>query len=201
MISKIELGDDVIEEIQKLKKSESKDELIQLYLRQIKDITRMSELTLSDYASDEIEKLQKLISGELVIEKSKVPFERKEPSERNSLTFFLEDRGGNKKDYEESMINLEMKIEKDLVKMFRDLDIQASVKTDRYSLPYTNQVEHTGYGESYLNAAFLSAPFKRKIVKELLDKRVHKIRFFVFAEIEDQFPMGRVNYYFNYYVH
>lgn len=126
---------------------------------------------------------------------------RKIPSERNSLIFFLEDVKGNKKEYEDSMINLEERIEKALIEMLRELDIQSSVKTDRYSLPYTNQVVHTGYGESYLNAAFLSAPFKRKIVKELLEKNLFKIRFFVFAEIEDHLPMGKVNYYFNYYIH
>lgn len=126
---------------------------------------------------------------------------RKVPSEGNSLTFFLEDLKGNKKVYEDAMIDLEMRIEKSLIDMLRELDIQSSVKTDRYSLPYTNQVVHTGYGESYLNAAFFSAPFKRKIVKELLENNIFKIRFFIFAEIEDKFPMGKVNYYFNYYPH
>jgi hypothetical protein len=126
---------------------------------------------------------------------------RKIPSVSNRLTFYMEDMEGNVREYEESMINLEKRIEKALIEMFRELDIQASVKTDRYSLPYTDQVLHTGYGESYLNAAFLSAPFKRKIVKELLEKNLFKIRFYVFAEIEDQFPMGKVNYYFRYYKH
>jgi hypothetical protein len=125
---------------------------------------------------------------------------RKTPSPKNSLTFFMKDRT-DLVEYEKAIVKLEKKIEKSLIKMFSNLDINAIVKTDRYSLPYTDEVIHTGFGESYLNAAFESAPFKRKVLSRVLTEDLYKLRFYVFAEIEDHFPMGKVYYYFRYYKH
>ena len=68
-------------------------------------------------------------------------------------------------------------------------------------MPFNKQIKHTGYGESYLNAAFETGDFFRKIVKEIIDQDLYKVRFYIFSEIEDSFPMGKVNYYFNYYKH
>lgn len=126
---------------------------------------------------------------------------RKIPSPNNSLTFFMEKMNGEVAEYETSMVNLEKQIEKRLIDTFRSFDINATVKSDRYSLPYTHEIKHTGYGESYLNGAFESMPLFRKIFKEILDENLYKIRFYIFAEIEDHFPMGKVNYYFRYYKH
>jgi hypothetical protein len=126
---------------------------------------------------------------------------RKIPSPNNSLTFFMEKMNGEVAEYETAMVNLEKQIEKRLIDTFRSFDINATVKSDRYSLPYTHEIKHTGYGESYLNGAFESMPLFRKIFKEILDENLYKIRFYIFAEIEDQFPMGKVNYYFRYYKH
>jgi len=127
------------------------------------------------------------------------------PSPSNSLLFFIDERrtgkGNIEEAYEKAMINLETSMEKDLLEILKSLDISSSVKSDRYSLPYNNTIEHTGYGESYLNAAYDRRPFFKKIVKELLDKDPYKIRFFIFAEVEDAIYMGKVKYYFNYYVH
>ena len=126
---------------------------------------------------------------------------RKIPSPNNSLTFFMEKMNGEVAEYETAMVNLEKQIEKRLIDTFRSFDINATVKSDRYSLPYTHEIKHTGYGESYLNGAFESMPLFRKIFKEILDENLYKIRFYIFAEIEDRFPMGKVNYYFRYYKH
>lgn len=122
------------------------------------------------------------------------------PKPENSLLFFLKDPSDTAA-YEKSMVDLEKKIEKKLLEMFNDLNINATVKTDRYSLPHTKEIKITQYGESYLNGAFESWAFKRKIFKEVLGNDLHKLRFYVFAEVEDHFPMGRVNYYFRYYPH
>lgn len=126
---------------------------------------------------------------------------RKIPSPNNSLTFFMDKMNGEVAEYESAMVKLEKQIEKSLIETFRKFNIHASVKTDRYSLPYTHEIKHTGYGESYLNGAFETMPLYRKVFKELLDENIYKIRFYIFAEIEDQFPMGKVNYYFRYYKH
>lgn len=125
---------------------------------------------------------------------------RKIPSPNNSLTFFMEKKD-KVEDYETAMVKLEKQIEKRFIETFRNFDINATVKTDRYSLPYTHEIKHTGYGESYLNGAFESMPLFRKVFKELLNENLYKIRFYIFAEIEDHFPMGKVNYYFRYYQH
>lgn len=125
---------------------------------------------------------------------------RKIPSPNNSLLFFMKDPA-NHEEYEKAMVDLEKKIEKSLIKMFSKVEVSATVKSNRYSLPYTDEVIHTGFGESYLNGAFESAPFKRKIMNRVLGEDLYKLRFYVFAEIEDHFPMGKVTYYFRYYKH
>jgi hypothetical protein len=63
------------------------------------------------------------------------------------------------------------------------------------------QIKTTQWGESYLNGAFETEKFFRTVIKTVLNHEPMpwKLRFYVFAEVEDQFPMGKVNYYFNYY--
>lgn len=133
---------------------------------------------------------------------------RKIPSESNSLLFFLK-IGDNQKvenyldEYEKAMISKEISMEEWLLNTFSHLGIHATVKSDRYSLPIMYQIKSTQYGETYLNGAFETFNIFKKVLGKLLagGEAVYKIRFYVFAEIEDHFPMGKVNYYFNYYVH
>ena len=132
--------------------------------------------------------------------------ERNIPDMKNQLLFFMDGKNGREEDrtpekYEEHMINLEKKIEKDMIEVLFKMGIHATVKTDRYSLPYQFQVKTTQNGESYLNGAFESVKLYREVLRNLLEMDVYKIRFYIFAEVEDSFPMGRVNYYFNYYIH
>ena len=128
------------------------------------------------------------------------------PEMSNQLLFFLDGKNGKEEDrtpekYEESMINLEKKIEKDMIGVLSKMGINASVKTDRYSLPYQFQVKTTQYGESYLNGAFESVKLYRAVLKEMTTLNLYKIRFYILAEVEDAPYMGKVNYNFNYYIH
>ena len=128
------------------------------------------------------------------------------PDMNNQLLFFMDGKNGKEEDrkpekYEESMINLEKKIEKDMIEVFKKMGINASVKTDRYSLPFQGQIKTTQNGESYLNGAFESIQLYRKVLHKMVELNVYKVRFYIFAEVEDSFPMGKVNYYFNYYIH
>jgi hypothetical protein len=128
------------------------------------------------------------------------------PEMGNQLLFFMDGKNGKEKNrtpekYEESMINLEKKIEKDMIKVLSKMGINASVKTDRYSLPFQDQIKTTQHGESYLNGAFESIKLYRTVLHKMVDLNVYKVRFYIFAEVEDSFPMGKVNYYFNYYIH
>jgi len=128
------------------------------------------------------------------------------PNMGNQLLFFMDGENGKREDrtpekYEEHMINLEEKIEKDMIEVFHKMGINATVKTERYSLPYQFQIKTTQNGESYLNGAFESIKLYRAVLSELVRMDVYKIRFYIFAEVEDSLPMGKVNYYFNYYIH
>ena len=122
------------------------------------------------------------------------------PEMKNQLLFYM-DKDRTPEKYEETMINLEKKIEKDMIGVLSKLGINASVKTDRYSLPFQGQIKTTQNGESYLNGAFESFQLYRKVLYKMLELNVYKVRFYILAEVEDSFPMGKVNYYFKYYVH
>jgi hypothetical protein len=122
------------------------------------------------------------------------------PEMKNQLLFYM-DKDRTPEKYEETMINLEKKIEKDMIGVLSKLGINATVKTDRYSLPFQGQIKTTQNGESYLNGAFESFQLYRKVLYKMLELNVYKVRFYILAEVEDSFPMGNVNYYFKYYVH
>ena len=134
---------------------------------------------------------------------------RNVPKMNNSLLFFLDMRNKKPKvnednyleEYEKYMIKRELSMEKWLLGTFSHLGINASVKSNRYSLPIKYQVKVTQHGESYLNGAFETYQLFREVLKTVLseDPFPWKLRFYVFAEVEDSFPMGRVNYYFNYH--
>jgi len=124
------------------------------------------------------------------------------PNMENRLLFFMDNKGERTTEkYEEAMIDLEKKIEKDMIFVLSKMGINASVKTDRYSLPVKNQIKTTQYGESYLNSTFKSHKLYREVLSEMLKMNVHKVRFYIFAEVEDSLYLGKVNYYFNYYIH
>jgi coenzyme F420-reducing hydrogenase alpha subunit len=103
-------------------------------------------------------------------------------------------------EYEKQMCNLEKSIEEKVIKMLDMIGTHASVKTDRYSLPYKHQIRHTRQASSYLNDAFDTRQFIREIAEEVLKYEITKLRFYVFAEMEGGM-FGKMNYYFNYYPH
>ena len=103
-------------------------------------------------------------------------------------------------EYEKQMRNLEKSIEEKVIKMLDMINTHASVKTDRYSLPYKHQIKHTRNAGSYLNDTFDTRQFIREIASEVLKYEITKLRFYVFAEMEGGM-FGKMNYYFNYYTH
>ena len=121
------------------------------------------------------------------------------PSMENRLLFFLNEP--TPEQYIESMIDLEKKIEKDMIDVFNKIGVHAIVKTDRYSLPYQHEIKTTQMGESYLNGAFESIKLYREVLKQMINYDVRKIRFYILAEVVDTVSMGKVNYYFRYYEH
>lgn len=100
-------------------------------------------------------------------------------------------------------------MEKDIISFLQSLDIVASVKTDKHSLPYTDVVVSKLTFESDVAAMFNYRRTYREIIKELLNKNVYKIRFYVHIETYDDessgisrlFQLCGVKYSFRYYIH
>ena len=110
-------------------------------------------------------------------------------------------------DYMKFIKEFEIKCEHSLITLFDSLNIQSSVKTDRYSLPYKEEIISTIEGASNLDYAFTLNNITRDIVKELLDKKIYKLRFYLTVDAiiendtEDRHFFGRVVYKFRYVKH
>lgn len=111
-------------------------------------------------------------------------------------------------DLKEYLPKLEVELEEKIIEFISQVGIQSSVKTDRYSLPYTNEIVFDLGYESYINGMYELERILRPITKELLEKDVHKIRFYVFIETYDKNYRGLLGlpgcgfkYHFRYYVH
>jgi hypothetical protein len=110
-------------------------------------------------------------------------------------------------DYLKCITEFEIKCEHSLITLFDSLNIQSSVKTDRYSLPYKEEIICTIDGASNLDYAFTLSNITREIVKELLEKNVYKLRFYLTVDsiiendTEEKHYFGRVVYKFRYIKH
>jgi hypothetical protein len=110
-------------------------------------------------------------------------------------------------DYMKFVLDFEVKCENSLIDLFNSLNIQSSVKSDRYSLPYKEELTSIVEGASFLNHAFTLSNITRDIVKELLNKEVYKLRFYLTLDaiIENDTHhrhfFGRVVYKFRYTKH
>ncbi len=100
--------------------------------------------------------------------------------------------------------NFERECENYLIDVLSKLDINASIKTDPYSLPYNKEIITILHGESYLNGPYEFKRVAKKIIKEILSTNLIKIRFYIYIEIEsggnslvDAF--GKIIYHFRYH--
>lgn len=111
------------------------------------------------------------------------------------------------KSYIKAITKFEIECEKSLIDLFRQIGIQASVKTDRYSLPFKNEVIGEIEGSVYINHAFNLNNIASVFVKDLLEKNVTKIRFYLTVDVitEDETVgkryNGKVVYKFRYMIH
>ncbi len=109
--------------------------------------------------------------------------------------------------YVAAVTKFEIECESKLKDLFKKIGIQSSVKSDRFSLPYTHEVTGEIEGQSYINYAFNLDNIAKVFVKDLLDKNIHKIRFYLFVDVitEDETMSkrynGKVVYKFRYTVH
>ena len=99
----------------------------------------------------------------------------------------------------------ERKCEKSLIETLSKIDIKGLVKTNPYSLPFTDEITVTLNGESYLNGAYEFYRVARKFIKELLDKNLYKIRFYIVINVivPEKLTLlnsfGKVEYKLRYY--
>ncbi len=107
---------------------------------------------------------------------------------------------------------LESKWEAELIELFSKLNITASVKTDKYSLPHQGEVIVTLMKESYINGMFERHRIFRPIIQEMLNKDAFKIRFYFHIEtyssptkprtmFEALSWGGGIKYSFRYFIH
>jgi len=82
--------------------------------------------------------------------------------------------------------DFELRLEKHLIDLLRDLNIHASVKTDRYSLPYTKEIIASAKVASYINDAFFHHNILKPAVKEILANGVNKLRFYITTDIAER---------------
>lgn len=105
--------------------------------------------------------------------------------------------------------SVETFMEDDIIILLKKVGINAVKKRDKRSLPYTHQIVEKLILESNVSAMFIYTRTYRKIVKELLNKGVDKIRFYVHIEtfednsnkVSQLFEMCGVKYCFRYYIH
>jgi len=94
--------------------------------------------------------------------------------------------------------------EQEIIELLYKLDIRASIKSIKNSLPYQNKISITKYFNSFVNDIFYIQELYRKLLKDLLDKNIHKIRFYLEITLhsakEDNYYDG-VTYTIYYYMH
>jgi hypothetical protein len=107
--------------------------------------------------------------------------------------------------YLKNIEKFERDCEESFIKTLSKIGTQGMVKTDPYSLPYTDEVVVSLYGESYMNGPYEFYRVARKFLKEVLDKDLYKVRFYIKIDIvtergpEKTFFLGKIVYKFRYY--
>jgi len=116
------------------------------------------------------------------------------------------DKNRTEENYLKEIEKFERGCEKSLKELFGRLSINSLVKTDPYSLPFNNEVVVTLRGESYMNGPYEFHRVARKIVKELLDKNIWKLRYYMYINVVTPETKnfldawGSVEYRFRYYL-
>lgn len=80
---------------------------------------------------------------------------------------------------EERLKLAETKQNKRTAELLWNFNINASVKTNPKSLPYTHKISIVQKFNSYVNSVFFIEPLYRKILPQLIEDNLFKIRFFI----------------------
>lgn len=108
----------------------------------------------------------------------------------------------SEQEYLDAIVKFEKKCEESIIDTFARLDIHATVKADRYSLPYQKEVVVKLGGESYLNGPYEFFRVAKKVVKDVLNEDCSKIRFYFYINVvPSKLFFDDVEYKFRYYIH
>lgn len=91
---------------------------------------------------------------------------------------------------------IEAKWENYLIDLLNKLNINASVKPNKYSLPFKDEVIFTKPNCTMFPKAYYAFMFAlREFVKVILERNILKVRFYILIELSPQYPvnMGRFN--------
>jgi hypothetical protein len=117
-----------------------------------------------------------------------------------------EEQNKTEVNYIKTIEKFERDCEKSLIETLSRVGTDATVKTDPYSLPYNEELVITLNGESYLNGPYEFYRIARKIVREVLEKNLYKLRFYMFIEVITPQnagllgALGQVKYSFRYHI-
>ena len=111
-----------------------------------------------------------------------------------------------KENYVKRIEKFERRVEKALIDLLKLIDIDASTKTVPSSLPYKEELVYTLMGESWMNGPYEFKRVFKMLLKDLLDKKLYKFRFYFQINIITDFPnddiwgsFGKIEYRFRYY--
>jgi len=99
------------------------------------------------------------------------------------LPLFNSKEKRDEKTYLKKIQKFERDCEKSFIQTLSRIGTRGLVKTDPYSLPYTDEVEVPLYGESYLNGPYEFYRVSRRLLQEVLEKNLWKVRFYIKIDI------------------
>lgn len=101
--------------------------------------------------------------------------------------------------YVKKIEELERNYEQKLLELFKMFNISAAVKSIPNSLPYKNELLFIFNGDSYLNSPYNFTKVQRRIMKEILDKDIYQLRFYLNIDLVTEGVYGFIEYRFRYY--
>ncbi|RVU25062.1 hypothetical protein EOJ36_08640 [Sandaracinomonas limnophila] len=117
----------------------------------------------------------------------------------NYYDYFFDDHHVKKPydtaDYLKVIQIYETQCEQYFIDLFNKLGIQSSTKTERYSLPFSDEIVHVQEGTHNLYITFNLQEFARIVVLELLNKEVKKLRFYILGDVDMKRNKGSVSLY------
>ncbi|KHJ37787.1 hypothetical protein PBAC_19470 [Pedobacter glucosidilyticus] len=107
--------------------------------------------------------------------------------------------------YLKNVMDYEIKFEKELINILERLRIWASVKTERYSLPYQEEIKVVKIVDKH-PLFRLNDPYRevlKAILKDILIKEIQKFRFYFLVDFENNEQNSQITiiYRMRYYVH